>query len=237
MKTTCLIIASLLTFAGACPAQTTSPKDFMKALSEASGGPGGINLDEPKDQLETRLVKLQELLPSAPDDASRDAVNSNICILLALTGKTDEAMKTAALIKDPLAREKKMLHIVQISQGADAVVARLAADLSDPQFSEDKHLVLVEKVISTLKGSDKTNPRLIEMTIAVLGKTQFTDNNALLGVYTIKMLRGAQAAKAPLDGAKLRPILERITTQTPKSGKTEQLLEQAQKLNSSLPPQ
>lgn len=237
MKTACLIVVSLIALAVVCPAQTASSKDFMKAVGEASGGPGGINLDEPKEQLESRLAKLQELLPSAPDDASRDAVNSNICILLALTGKTDEAMKTTALIKDPVAREKKVLHIVQISQGADAAVARLAADLADPQFSEDKHLVLVEKVISTLKGNDKTNPRLIEMTITVLGKTQFTDDNALLGVYTIKMLRGAQAAKAPVDAAKLRPILDRITTQTPKSAKTEQLLEQSQKLNASLTPQ
>lgn len=199
------------------------PSEFTKKVAEVSGGPAGINLDAPKEEHESQLASLRELIQEAPDQTGRDAANANICILLALTGQEEEAEKVVSQIEDRQTREKRRLHITKITKGKQAALDELNKLLQDPATPEQEQIVYIEKFVSTLKGQEKFDLAVSQLATDSLQRTQFNDTNARVGSMLVKYLQKS-LKEGTVDEAKLREALGAIVDVTPVTPKTHELI-------------
>lgn len=212
------------------------PDQFLKMVSDSSGDVANINYKASPTELENQLAALQNLLPQAPDQKGKDAANANICLILALIGKTDEAFQVVEQINDIPTREKRKLHVIKIAKGKEAAVQQLKTLLADPSVPPQDHIIYLEKLISTLKADEKLDNDLVNMATEILGKTKFGDQNARVGMLVIKFQQNAVKAKLG-DNARMRQVLELIISNTTDTPKTNTLLEEAKKTLGTLPAQ
>lgn len=225
----------LITSVSALFAQTAyKPAEYLKKVAEVSGGAEGINVNAAKDQHESQLAALRDLVKDAPDQAGRDAVNGNICILLALTGQGEEAKKFASEIQDRQTREKRTLHITKILGGKQAALDYLNKLLVDPAIPPQEHIVYVEKFVSTLKGDEKFDAAVSEIATSALQKTQFGDSNARVGLLLVKYHQKA-LKEGVADNAKLRAALDAILGATAATPKTQEFLDASRQTLSQIP--
>ena len=208
--------------------------EFLKSVTEASGGADGIKMKASKTEYEAQLAALQALLPSAPDQAAIDAANANICVLMALLGRTDEALEVADNIQDAQTREKRKLHITHIAKGKDAAVAKLKELLASPQIPPEDHVIYVEKLVNVLGNDAKKDEEVVEFSTSVLEKTQFKDDTARVGLMLVKFQQKALGAGAG-DKNRTRKTLEGIVANTQETEKTKPLLDAARETIATIP--
>ena len=212
----------------------TRSGEFLKSVTEASGGPDGIKTKASKTEYEAQLAALQALLPGAPDQVGIDAANANICVLMALLGRTDEALQVADNIQDTQTREKRKLHITHIAKGKDAAVAKLKELLASPQIPPEDHVIYVEKLVNVLGNDAKKDEEVVEFSTSVLEKTQFKDDTARVGLMLVKFQQKAVGAGAG-DKGRTRKALEDIVANTKETEKTKPLLDAARETIATIP--
>lgn len=226
MKTPVLIAAFAACIAIASAQSDSKPADFIKKVGEVSGGAVGLNMGASKEEHEKQLAALQALVGTAPDQSGRDAANANICVLLALTGKPDEAAKVLDEIQDPQTKAKRKLQVTKIVKGQDAALEELKALLAQPGMPADEQVIYVEKLVSTIGKDEPMSEELVAIVTDSMGSAKFDDKNARLGLMLVKYQQRALKAKAG-DKEKLRAVLAAVIAQTSETEKTRPFLEAA----------
>ena len=235
MKNTLLQLAALAAWVSlACAGSSYTPREFLREVSAASGGPEGIKVGASKGEHEAQLAALQSLVSDAPDQAGLDAANANICVLLALLGKNDEAWQVAENIKDTPTREKRKLHIVHITKGEDNAVAKLRELLQSPNVPDEDHIVYVEKLVNVLGNNSSKNEEVVGLALSVFEKTEFKDSNSEVGIKLVKFLQKA-ARSGSIEADRARRALEKVTNSTTETKKTAPLLDAAREALETIP--
>jgi hypothetical protein len=235
MKTTVISLAALAACASIAFAERSyTPREFLALVSQASGGPEGIRVDESRSGHEAQLAALQALVVDAPNQDGLDAANANICILLALLGRNDEASQVAEMIRNTPTREKRKLHIIHITKGEDAAVSRLRELLGSPDIPKHDHAVYVEKAVNVLGNNAIKNQEVAALALSALDETNFKDSNAEVGLKLVKFLHRAAESSA-VEPDRLRAALEKVENSTPQTKKTTSMLDAVRDALSTLP--